>query len=263
MRQDAAARKDVARLWTEYKGGRAAEAREAIVIHYLGLVRFIAGRMAMNSPPQVEEDDLIGWGVLGLLDAVEKFDLEQKVSFETYASKRIRGAIIDQIRALDWAPRSLRQKARQMGRASTRLKEQLGREPTEAELAVEMEITENELFELMNEIHGAYVLSLDSRISDENGTGEVTLGQVTSDSKIASPEESACRKEAEQRLVKAMEKLSSNERHVITLYYYDELTLKEIGEVLDLSESRICQIHRAVIRKLKQYLKLSSQDAIL
>lgn len=263
MRQDAAARKDVGKLWKEYKEGRGAEAKEAIVIHYLGLVRFIAGRMAMNSPPQVEQDDLIGWGVLGLLDAIEKFDLAQKVSFETYASTRIRGAIIDEIRALDWAPRSLRQKARQMSRASAKLKEQLGREPTEAELADEMEMSENELFELMSEIHGAYILSLDSRISDENETGEVTLGHITRDAKIASPEESVYRKEVEQRLVKAIDKLSSNERHVITLYYYDELTLKEIGEVLGLSESRICQIHRAVLRKLKQYLSLSSQDAIL
>jgi RNA polymerase sigma factor for flagellar operon FliA len=255
------ARKDLTRLWREYKKLRSAEAKESIIIHYLSLVRFIAGRMAMNSPPHVEEDDLIGWGIFGLLDAVEKFDPEQKASFETYASTRIRGSIIDQIRSLDWAPRSLRQKARQMSQASTKLKEQLGREPTETELADEMEMTENDLFELRTDIHGAYVLSLDTSVSGEDEGEEVTLGQVTSDANNPSPEESAIKKEAEQRLADSIEQLPETERQVITLYYFDELTLKEIGQVLGLSESRICQIHRAVIKKLKQHLRVSGRDA--
>ncbi|NQU08982.1 MAG: FliA/WhiG family RNA polymerase sigma factor [Candidatus Abyssubacteria bacterium] len=261
MKSNAPTSKDLAGLWKEHKEQGSAEAKNKIIVHYLGLVRIIAGRMAMNSPPQVEKDDLIGWGVLGLLDAVDKFDPGQRASFETYASTRIRGAIIDQIRSLDWAPRSLRRKARQMSQASAKLKEKLGREPTEGELAGEMGMTDTELFELTTEIHGAYILSLDARMFEHAETGETTLGHITINTAGLSPEESAEKKEMEQSLVEAIEKLSINEQHVITLYYYDELTLKEIGEVLGLSESRICQIHRAVIRKLKQSLKLSSQDA--
>jgi RNA polymerase sigma factor for flagellar operon FliA len=253
LKQETSAKRDVSRLWKEYKDTGDAEAREAIIIQHLGLVKFIAARMKMNSPSHVDEDDLIGWGVLGLLDAVEKFDLEQKIQFETYASVRVRGAIIDQLRSLDWAPRSLRKKARQMEQARETLSDQLNREPTEAELAGEMDMTEEKLFQLMTDIHGAYVLSLDSVISHEDG--ETTLGQVTPDAANPLPAESVTRKELGEQVAGMIGQLADNERHVITLYYYDELTLKEIGEVLGLSESRICQIHRSVIRKLKRSLK--------
>ena len=214
--------------------------------------------MAMNAPSHVEEDDLIGWGVLGLLDAVQKFDITQNVMFETYASVRIRGTIIDQIRSLDWAPRSLRQKARQLDRAKTKLKEEHGRKPSEVELAAELTMTEDDLFALTTEIHGAYILSLDAVVTRDDEAGETTLGQLTSDTAALSPEETASRREAEQRLAKVIEGLPLNERNVITLYYYDELTLKEIGKVLGLSESRICQIHKTVIGKLKQHLNAGS-----
>lgn len=258
MEQESVSQKDLAGFWKQYKEEGSAEAKDAIVVHYLGLVKFIAGRMAMNSPAHVEEDDLIGWGVLGLLDAVKRFDIGQEVVFETYASTRIRGAIIDQIRSLDWAPRSLRRKARRMGQARANLKDQLGREPTEAEMAADMDITEDELFKLMTDIHGAYVLSLDTVISKDDNAGETTLGEVTHDSTTPSPEETATRRENEQRLARAIRELSTNEQQVITLYYYDELTLKEIGEVLGLSESRICQIHRTVIKKMKDCLSARS-----
>ncbi len=263
MKPDVPSRKDLERLWKEYKETGSRQAKDEIVVHYLGLVRFVAGRMAMNSPPQVEKDDLIGWGALGLLDAVEKYDPGQKASFETYASTRIRGAIIDQIRSLDWAPRSLRRKARQLGQATAKLKEKLAREPTDVELVGEMDITETGLFELRTEIHGAYILSLDARIYDDPEAGETTLGDVTGDISGPSPDESLFKKELEEKLAAAIERLSTNERQVITLYYYDELTLKEIGEVLALSESRICQIHRAVTKKLRELLRSSLRDATL
>lgn len=252
--------KEIIRLWAEYKAEGNTQAREALIVHYLGLVRIIAGRMALNSPPQVEEDDLIGWGVLGLMDAVEKFDPDHTASFETYASTRIRGAIIDQIRSLDWAPRSLRQKARRMSEAAASLRAQLGRFPTEAELAAEMQMTDEELFRLRTEIHGAYVLSLDFTVSGDDEPEETTLAQVT-DGNNPSPEDSASKKEIEQQLADAIAALPENERRVITLYYYDELTLKEIGEALALSESRICQIHGTVVKKLKQELNARFRDA--
>ena len=262
MNQDAPTKADITRLWREYKAEGSQKAKDTIVVHYLRLVQIVAGRMAMNSPSHVEKDDLIGWGVLGLLDAVDKYDPDQNVTFETYASTRIRGSIIDQIRALDWAPRSLRRKARRMKQAEAKLKAELGREPTRTEVASEMEITEAELFDLETEIHGAYVLSLDARISpDSPGGEEATLGRLTSGAAGPSPEESILRKEMEESLLKAIEKLSVTERNVITLYYYDELTLKEIGKVLALSESRICQIHRAVTKKLREHLGSSFRDA--
>ncbi len=255
MRPDTLTASDLTRLWQEFKQDQSAEAKNAIAVHYLGLVRLVAGKMAMNSPPHVDKDDLIGWGVFGLLDAIDKFDPGHKASFETYASMRIRGAIIDQIRSLDWAPRSLRRKARELGRASDKLKGELGRKPSDKELADEMEIDEDQLFELTTEIHGAYVLSLDANISDDPEGGETSLGNIMSDTSAPTPEEAALRKETEERLANAIEKLSGNERRVITLYYYDELTLKEIGKILQLSESRICQIHRSVIKKMKRTLQ--------
>jgi RNA polymerase sigma factor for flagellar operon FliA len=245
---------DLTRLWKEFKVDQSAEAKNTIAVHYLGLVKLVAGRMAMNSPSHVDKDDLVGWGVLGLLDAINKFDPDHKASFETYASTRIRGAIIDQIRSLDWAPRSLRRKARELGRASDKLKSELGRKPSDKELADEMGIDEDALFELTTEIHGAYVLSLDAKISDDPEGGETSLGKIMSDTSSPTPEESALRTETQERLANAIAKLSESERQVITLYYYDELTLKEIGKVLGLSESRICQIHRAVIKKMKKIL---------
>lgn len=257
MNSDTLTSKDIARHWKEYKEQGSTKAKNTIAVHYLGLVRFVAGRIAMNSPPQVDKDDLIGWGVLGLLDAVEKFDLNQKASFETYASTRVRGAIIDQIRALDWAPRSLRRKARELGEASKKLKATLGREPSDTELADEMGMTDSDLFGLTTEIHGAYILSLDARLSNDPEMGETSLSEITSDTTGHPPDEAVLRKEMEEQLVNAMEKLSESERQVITLYYYDELTLKEIGEVLGLSESRICQIHRSVINKMKHHMKSS------
>ncbi len=255
MRPDTLTSKDLTRLWKEFKEAQSAEAKDTITVYYLGLVRLVAGRMAMNSPPQVDKDDLIGWGVLGLLDAVEKFDPARKAGFETYASTRIRGAIIDQIRSLDWAPRSLRRKARELARAADKLKGKLGRKPADRELAEEMGIGATDLFNLMTEIHGAYILSLDAKISDDQEGGETNLGKIMSDTTTPSPEETVLRKEMEERVAKAMEKLSESERQVITLYYYDELTLKEVGTILGLTESRICQIHRSVIKKMKQHLQ--------
>ena len=255
MRFDTLTAGDLTKLWKEFKEDHSAEAKNKIAVHYLNLVRLVAGRMAMNAPAHVDKDDFIGWGVLGLLDAIDKFDPGQKASFETYASTRIRGAIIDQIRILDWAPRSLRRKARELGRASDKLKDELGRNPGDKELAAEMGIDEDELFELTTEIHGAYVLSLDAKISADSDGGEISLGDVMSDTTAPTPEASALRKETEELRANAIGKLPESERRVITLYYYDELTLKEIGKLLALSESRICQIHRSVIKKMKKTLQ--------
>lgn len=255
MKPDVTGGGDPAGLWREFKERGNAEARSAIAIHYLGLVRIIAGKMAMTSPPHVDRDDLIGWGVLGLLDAVDKFDPARNIAFETYASTRIRGAIIDQIRSLDWAPRSLRRKARELEQASEALQKKLGRKPDDAELAKELGIDESGVFELKADIHGSHFLSLEAGISGDPQGGDISLGDVLSDDSAPSPDREVLRKEREESLAEAIAKLPENERKVITLYYYDELTLREIGQILELTESRICQIHRAVIGKLRNYLE--------
>jgi RNA polymerase sigma factor for flagellar operon FliA len=261
LKQVSLSKKDLDVLWREYKEDGNTEAKDAIVVHYLSVVKYVAGRIAMNSPSHIEEDDLIGWGILGLLDAAEKFDPAQKVSFEVYASTRIRGAILDHIRSLDWAPRSLRKKARRLKEAHAELREELEREPTDGEVAVRLNLSEDDLFQLKTEIFGAYIISLDGTISGGEGEGDTTVAEITSGATIPSPEDSAARREAEQQLAEAIQRLPEQERQVVILYYYDELTLKEIGQLLNLSESRICQIHRAVVKKLKRLLQIGLRDA--
>ena len=261
MKQVSLSKKDLDVLWREYKGEGNAEAKDTLIVHYLGVVRYVAGRIALNCPSFIDEDDLIGCGVLGLLDAAEKFDPAQKVEFETYASTRIRGAILDHIRSLDWAPRSLRRKARRLQEVHSELKDELGREPTDAEVANRLDLSEDDLFQLKADIYGAYIVSLDGSLAGEEGEETTTLADVTDGGMVPSPIDAAARNEAEQQLAEAIKRLPEQERQVVTLYYYEELTLKEIGQLMNLSESRICQIHRAVIHKLQRYLQIGVRDA--
>lgn len=238
-------------LWARFRDAGDADAREALIVEHLPLVKYLAGRMKMKAPAHVEVDDLIGWGIVGLIDAVERFEPDRDLQFTTYATYRIRGAILDQLRAMDWAPRSLRAKARQLEAARQKLLDELGRPPLEAELAEELELTRDQVFDLVSDIHGAYVLSLDQIVTGEDAApGEATLGHLTRDTRTPSPRESARREEAVERLTQAILDLPPQERHVLMLYYEEGLTLKEIGAVLDLSESRICQINRKAMRKL-------------
>lgn len=241
-----------AELWTAYRTRGDADAREQLILHHLGLAKYIAGRIKLRAPAHVEEEELLGWAMLGLIDAVERFDPDRDLQFTTYASFRIRGAILDQLRALDWAPRSLRAKARKLEAAKQNLLDTLGRPATESELAEALEITPDEVFGLQSDIHGAYVLSLDRLVPDEDGGGGGTTVQaMTTDTRTPSPREAARRREVVDRVTAAVLELPAQERHVLVLYYDEELTLKEIGAVLDLSESRICQIHRKAMRTLR------------
>jgi len=243
---------EVMALWDTYHRTRDPEAREQLIIQHVHIAKYIAGRMKLNAPGHVEEADLLGWGILGLIEAVEKFDPTRDLQFTTYASFRVRGAILDHLRALDWAPRSLRAKARRIDAARQRLLSDLGRPPSDGELAEALEITEEDLFEALTDIHGAYVLSLDAAVTDpESGDGGQSVRACTPDEKTPSPRESARRREVVARLSQAVVDLPEQERHVLMLYYDEELTLKEIGAVLNLSESRICQIHRKALRVLR------------
>lgn len=242
----------VATLWEAYRTTADPDAREQLILHHLPLAKYIAGRMKMKAPRHVEEEDLLGWGILGLIDAVERFEPDRDLQFTTYASFRIRGAIIDQLRTLDWAPRSLRAKARKLEAARQHLLGSLGRPPAEGELADELGMTADEVFTLETDLYGAYVLSLDGVVAtDRDGEGPVTLHAFTQDRRTPSPLDATQREEVVSRLADALAALPTQERHVIVLYYEEELTLKEIGVVMSLSESRICQIHRKAMRTLR------------
>ncbi len=232
--------------------------REEIVHKYLHLVKYVAGRISVNLPPNVELNDLINDGILGLIDAIEKYDDARGVKFETYAITRINGAILDALRSLDWVPRAVRQKARELERAYQHLETELGRVPTEDELAIKLCITRKELDHLMQRVRGTAVLSLEEHLPNEKGY-EIplvdTLKDIDNDVTIAVEQG-----EIRNSLVKAVEELPQQERTVIRLYYFDGLTLKEIKSELNVSESRVSQIHAQAVIHLRQKLRVLRTD---
>jgi RNA polymerase sigma factor for flagellar operon FliA len=237
-------------LWARYKEQGSEAARDQLIVHHMRIVKFIAGRMAIHVPSTVDMDDLVGWGVMGLMDAVEKFDHQQDIKFSTYASIRIRGAILDQIRSLDWAPRSLRTMARKIGAAREELRQTLGQEPNADRIAEKLGTTAAHVDETMAQLQCAQVLSLDDYLPSED-EGESRKRDVTADVAAPSPGHFAEVEEKKALLVEAILGLSDQQQKVLNLYYYEELTLKEIGAVLEVSESRVCQIHSAAMKQLR------------
>lgn len=236
--------------WALLKRGNDA-ARERIMLQYLPLVKNVAGRMAMGFPRSVELDDLISTGTIGLIEAIRNFDPKRGVKFETYAVPRIRGAILDELRALDWIPRSTRAKARSIDRALVALENQLGRKPAGSEMANKLEMSLAEFQQAMDDISGTTLLSLDEMVYREEDNRQVprveTVQLATNEDVLTDIE----RMELRAYLVTAVETLSEQERLVITLYYYEELTLKEIGTIMSISESRVSQIHTKGVSKLR------------
>jgi RNA polymerase sigma factor for flagellar operon FliA len=243
---------DVSALWQRYKEGRERAARDALVEHYLPLVRHVAGRLSLGLPSQVEVDDLESFGLFGLLEAMERFDPARGIKFETYASTRVRGAIIDGLRAETWAP-ALRQKARHLDEVETRLETQLGREPTEQEIAEGLGLTVKELHRRRGEVGAALLVSLDDVVpGDEEG---LTVGERLTDPESPDPEAEALFSERRDMLAKAIETLTEKERLVITLFYYEGLTAKEVAAVLGLSVARISQLHSKALLRLRGCLE--------
>lgn len=238
-------------LWIRYKEQGSDAARETLVVHHMRIVKYIAGRMAIHVPSSVEMNDLIGWGVMGLMDAVEKFDHTQDIKFSTYASIRIRGAIIDQIRTLDWAPRSLRNMARRVGQAKEKLRHLKGSEPTPDEIAEELGTTADHVEDTIAQLQTVQVLSLDDYLPGED-SAESRKRDVTINHAAPHPSAVAEANERVDLLVEAILKLPDQQQKVLHLYYFEELTLKEIGAVLEVSESRICQIHSAAMKSLRK-----------
>lgn len=245
------------KLWESYAKTKKTELREQIILEYAQLVKIIAGRLSMYLGYNVEYDDLVSYGIFGLIDAIDKFDYEKGIKFETYASLRIRGAILDQIRKMDWIPRTLRQKQKKMDAALIKLEKELGRPVTDDEMAKELEITLDEYYNWQGQTKASGVISLEECM--DQGTEVHTDSGVPA--RFDSPEEVVEKEELKQLLSEALEGLTEKERKVIILYYYEELTLKEVSAIMEVSESRISQLHTKALQKMRQ--KLGNQIGIL
>lgn len=248
-------------LWRRYKGTGDPRAREQLVVAYSPLVKYVAGRMSSGLPAHVEEADLISYGLIGLINAIERFELERDIKFETYAITRIKGAIIDELRALDWVPRSVRARAREIERAHAKLEHRLHRTPTDEELAGELGISIDEFQEALLKISNSTVVALDElwSVSDSSGD-QVSLLDTLQDPDAPDPEALLDASEVKDRLADAIADLPEREKLVIALYYYENLTLREIGEVLGVTESRISQLHTKAVLRLKSRLQGDLRD---
>ncbi len=235
------------KLWEDYAKKKTPELQEKIIIEYAGLVKLVAGRLSMYLGYNVEYDDLVGYGTFGLIDAVDKFDYTKGVKFETYASLRIRGAILDQIRKMDWIPRSIRQKQRKIDLAYQSLEQKYGRLASDEEIAMELEISVDELETWQNQTKVTNIISLDEFM--EQGTESKVEQSLTAD--FDQPDKIVEKQELKEVLLKTLETLTEKEKKVIVLYYYEELTLKEISRILEVSESRISQLHTKALQKMK------------
>jgi RNA polymerase sigma factor for flagellar operon FliA len=246
-------------LWRRCKEDGDERARERLVVAYSPLVKYVAGRMAAGLPSHVEEADLISYGLIGLIGSIERYEPDRDIKFETYAVQRIRGAIIDELRSLDWVPRSVRAKAREVEKAHSELENKLGRAPNEEEMADELGVSIEDFRTTLLEIANSSVLALDDlwSASDPDG-GQVSLLDTISDPNAVDPEAAIDTAELKDRLAEAIESLPDRERLVIALYYYETLTLREIGEVLGVTESRVSQLHTKAVLGMRSHLQNAS-----
>ena len=240
---------DDQKLWEQYKVNHDPNIKDALIMTYASFVKYVAGRIAVNLPSNVEFDDLVSYGILGLIDAIDKYDLDKNVKFKTYAKTRIRGAIFDELRVLDWTPRSIRQKARKLEKAYAKLEGRLGRDAKDEEVAEYLQIDISELHKLFDETKKSLLLSLDEIFYDDD-EGSSRFDYIE-DEKSDNPQSKIEEAEAKKILADAISKLSDRERMVITLYYYEELTSKEIGKILGVSDSRVSQLHTKAILRLR------------
>jgi RNA polymerase sigma factor for flagellar operon FliA len=242
-------------LWRRYRTAGDERARERLVVAYSPLVKYVAGRLASGLPTHVEAADLISYGLIGLISAIERFEPDREIKFETYAIPRIKGAIIDELRALDWVPRSVRARARAIERANVKLEHRLHRAPTDEEMAAELEITPEDFHDALIQISTSTIAALDElwTVSDTSGD-QVSLLDTLQDPEAPDPAEVMDESELEDRVADAIARLPEREKLVIALYYYENLTLREIGEVLDVTESRISQLHTKAVLRLRSRL---------
>lgn len=245
------------RLWDEYDKTHGSDIREKLILEYAPLVKVVAGRLSVYLGYNVEYDDLVGYGIFGLIDAIDKFDSKKAVKFETYASSRIRGAILDQIRKMDWIPRTIRQKQKRIDVAMKEVESETGRNATDEEIAKSIGISDDELMDWQSQMKITNVVSLNEYM--EQGV-EIPNG-ATASRQFAAPEDVMEQEELKSKLMEALELLTEKEKKVVLLYYYEELTLKEISHVMEISESRVSQLHTKSLQKMK--LKLGNYMGIL
>lgn len=255
MKLKAGEEEALALLWKRYHESAEVAIRDELIVQYLFLVKFVVGRVAAGLPAHIKLDDLYSSGVTGLIKAVEKYDPTMNNKFETYAILLVRGAIIDELRQLDWIPRSIHQKANQIAIAQQTLQQQLGRDPTDGELSSHLGISEDELNELLDKVRPAVFVPLNAEFSMQEEDG-ASMSERIADARAKTSFEVADRKEFQGILEKAIASLPEQERRVLTLYYYEELMLKEIGKIMGVSESRVSQIHTKALLKLRGHLRL-------
>lgn len=239
-------------LWNDYHRTGSPAAREALILQYASLVKYVAGRVAIGLPPNVDFDDLVSFGIFGLMDAIEKFEPSRGIKFETYAIARIRGAILDGLRSNDWVPRSVRQKAREIEKVCLDLENRLGRSASDQEISQAMNLSIHEFNQMLSEISCTTLSSLDELWAAHNPEDEsVRVLDLVENSESEDPERHVEIEELREALSRSIEALPERERLVVTLYYYEGLTLKEIGEIMEISESRVSQIHTKSILRLR------------
>ena len=248
---------DKEKLWESYQKNPSPEIREQIILEYAPLVRVVAGRLSMYLGYNVEYDDLVGYGIFGLIDAIDKFDAAKDVKFETYASLRIRGSILDQIRKMDWIPRTVRQKQKKLDEAIKRVEMRTGKNASDEDIAKEIGISDAELTNWQSQLKITNIVSL----NEYGEQGSEPVMDAKHNTPFAQPEEQIQENELKEVLKSTLELLTEKERKVIELYYYEELTLKEISKVLDVSESRVSQLHTKALMKMRK--KMGSYMDIL
>ncbi|MCD6460165.1 FliA/WhiG family RNA polymerase sigma factor [bacterium] len=243
--------KQLAGWWEKYNTVKDKQSKDKLIITYLPLVKYIAGRMAISMPSHIDSDDLISSGVIGLIKAIERYDVNCGTQFETYATTRIKGSILDELRSLDWVPRSVRGRAKLLQKVYTALEEQLGRQPTDEEVANHLEISEKELRDWINYATPTTLISLNTVLNSGDDDKPLQIIDTIEDLKYKSPLGMSEQKELEGFLSECINDLNPQEKMVVILYYYEGLMLKEIGRILGVSESRVSQVHTKSMLRLK------------
>jgi RNA polymerase sigma factor for flagellar operon FliA len=247
---------DIDALWIEFKQGQSQEARDKLILHYSPLVKYVAGRISASLPQNVDSADLVSYGIFGLIDAIEKFDLAREIKFETYAIARIKGAIIDELRALDWVPRSVRFRARELEKAYVHLENELRRVPSDEEVSAHMGIEVSDLHDLLTQLSYTSLVALEElwAVGSDKDDKVSLMDTLTNDS-AADPSLMYEVEEMREILAQAIDRLPQREKIVVALYYYEGLTLREIGEVLGVTESRVSQLHTKAVLRLRARLR--------
>ena len=247
----------VPELWQAYRAERTRDLRDRLILHYSPLVKYVAGRVGVGLPQNVEQSDLVSYGIFGLIDAIEKFDPDRGFKFETYAISRIKGAILDELRSIDWVPRSVRAKGRAVERAFSKLESTLHRSPTEAELASELGYTEVQLQQILGQLSLTGIAALDEMLGDR--ADAATLGDTIADQSDG-PGALVELREMRAHLAESIERMPEREKIVLTLYYFENFTLAQIGQVLKVTESRVSQIHTKAVLQLRSRMQAANRE---